>query len=480
MTKGQRDMRPRPVPRSVWVLVLLLGVVGAGAGVWGLSHEQDDLTARAQLALAQAGYDDVVVVFDGRDAKVSGDVATDADATAVEDLVYRLRGVRRVDVAGVRFAATAEAPAGGDGTTDTTAAPPAPANVVVDVDGGVAALQGLVPTQAAAEAAVAAAQVVFGAENVMSVISVDADATQPEWLDSLSGIVAGLEGLDTGTAQIADGGVVLTGVLPDVESAEAIAEAVTMATSLPVDNRLDVLGPPEFGASAEGDAITLSGTLPGQTDVAAVIAAAQAQYGSVDNQLTAGTVRRSDWVDQLPELFPATAGWESWTVELTDEDAVFEGFAPSADALASLRDDYLAGLGIPTLELDAEVLPEVVAADITALLEGSATFEIGSTRLSPDATGLLDEVIQVLQANPATSVTVEGHTDDRGSAAGNLQLSQDRAQAVVDYLVAGGVDASRLSAVGYGEDRPIADNGTADGREQNRRIEFVVNTEGDG
>jgi OmpA-OmpF porin, OOP family len=74
---------------------------------------------------------------------------------------------------------------------------------------------------------------------------------------------------------------------------------------------------------------------------------------------------------------------------------------------------------------------------------------------SPDATGVL-----------------EGHTDANGKPAHNLALSKRRAEAVKAYLVAHGIATARLSTMGYGQSRPIADNGTADGRAQNRRVVF--------
>jgi OOP family OmpA-OmpF porin len=120
-----------------------------------------------------------------------------------------------------------------------------------------------------------------------------------------------------------------------------------------------------------------------------------------------------------------------------------------------------------------------VAAELTELLRGSTTFQVGSADLAPEATTLLDQAIAILLANPSTTLLVAGHTDDVGDDAANLALSEARAQVVVDYFVAGGVEASRLSAIGLGETDPIADNGTEEGRAQNRRIEFVVN-EGDG
>jgi outer membrane protein OmpA-like peptidoglycan-associated protein len=71
-------------------------------------------------------------------------------------------------------------------------------------------------------------------------------------------------------------------------------------------------------------------------------------------------------------------------------------------------------------------------------------------------------------------VEVQGHTDEKGTAEYNRQLSQARAASVVDWLVAHGVDSNRLSAKGYGADRPIAENASEEGRQKNRRVEFHI------
>jgi outer membrane protein OmpA-like peptidoglycan-associated protein len=84
-------------------------------------------------------------------------------------------------------------------------------------------------------------------------------------------------------------------------------------------------------------------------------------------------------------------------------------------------------------------------------------------------------VVDIMKQNPdIRKVRVEGHTDSKGSDAYNIKLSQRRANAVRDYLIAHGVEADRLVAVGYGETRPVADNGTAEGRARNRRVEFTI------
>jgi uncharacterized repeat protein (TIGR01451 family)/MYXO-CTERM domain-containing protein len=87
---------------------------------------------------------------------------------------------------------------------------------------------------------------------------------------------------------------------------------------------------------------------------------------------------------------------------------------------------------------------------------------------------MLDQIAAVLKVHTELLITIEGHTDDRGKDAANLKLSKARAEAVSKYLTKKGVDAARLSATGFGEERPIADNKTAKGRAQNRRVEFMA------
>jgi len=102
-------------------------------------------------------------------------------------------------------------------------------------------------------------------------------------------------------------------------------------------------------------------------------------------------------------------------------------------------------------------------------------FGIGKAVLREDAYPVIDQAVRALEAYPANKVSIEGHTDSVGSSANNQKLSEMRARAVYDYLVErGGIDAGRLSTKGWGEDRPIASNRTARGRDVNRRVEIII------
>lgn len=85
----------------------------------------------------------------------------------------------------------------------------------------------------------------------------------------------------------------------------------------------------------------------------------------------------------------------------------------------------------------------------------------------------IEQIVELMQADPALSISIEGHTDSTGNAARNRALSEARAQSVVAALVADGIDASRLQAAGFGDTRPVDDNSTETGRAMNRRVELV-------
>jgi outer membrane protein OmpA-like peptidoglycan-associated protein len=107
-------------------------------------------------------------------------------------------------------------------------------------------------------------------------------------------------------------------------------------------------------------------------------------------------------------------------------------------------------------------------------LEGAVLFTTGKSELLPLAQQKLDQVAEALKQSESTKIVVEGYTDSRGADDANMRLSQTRAEAVRSYLVSKGVKAESITAVGRGEDRPIASNDTPEGRANNRRVEIIV------
>jgi OOP family OmpA-OmpF porin len=104
---------------------------------------------------------------------------------------------------------------------------------------------------------------------------------------------------------------------------------------------------------------------------------------------------------------------------------------------------------------------------------GDVLFEYNQARLKPGAQQNLYRLVSFLKQRPEQNVLIEGHADSSGSESYNLGLSQRRAQAVQNFLVMNGFSPERINARGYGEAYPVASNGTAAGRQQNRRVEIV-------
>ena len=100
-------------------------------------------------------------------------------------------------------------------------------------------------------------------------------------------------------------------------------------------------------------------------------------------------------------------------------------------------------------------------------------FDTGKADLKQDGIATVKEIATLLKSNPALKLSVEGHTDNVGDAASNKKLSEARAKSVTAAIVAGGVAAARLSATGFGQEKPVADNRTEEGRAKNRRVELV-------
>jgi OOP family OmpA-OmpF porin len=138
--------------------------------------------------------------------------------------------------------------------------------------------------------------------------------------------------------------------------------------------------------------------------------------------------------------------------------------------------DGLTGSASVPVRVTAAAAPEPAPEPPVArriVLRG-VNFEFDSAALSPEAQVILQAAVEALGDSPNTRIEVAGHTDSIGTEEYNQGLSERRAGSVADFLASNGIDQSRLSVVGYGETRPVADNATSDGRAQNRRVELNV------
>ncbi|MDH3295588.1 MAG: OmpA family protein, partial [Acidimicrobiia bacterium] len=183
-----------------------------------------------------------------------------------------------------------------------------------------------------------------------------------------------------------------------------------------------------------------------------------------------------------PALIPVdddgTAGFDT---DPSQSGAVvrFEGSSLLAQGVVAdqaIVDQLISSLeasGVPVInELRVEVGAPLPSGRFVA--NEGLTFPVGSDQLQGDNTAVLSAMVAVIQANPGWKLTVVGHTDDTGTRTDNLELSRRRANSVRTALEALGVDTDVLKVAGFGPDQPVADNATAEGRQRNRRIEFII------
>ena len=255
-----------------------------------------------------------------------------------------------------------------------------------------------------------------------------------------------------------------------------------------VENDVSVVVPYRTRFCKDATHIRLSGEVPEENDRVAFPERARDmfRFWTVEDnfELRSGSpdgFRR--FMDQaLIELGQLDEG----CIALSDRSLVIDGSIRSRRAVDQMK-VRMAAAGE---ELDFSVtydltLPELSDAALNCQQEANKRVEPGETVLFDfDRAGLhdagralLDEVVEIAALCPDVAVEVTGHTDAVGDKDYNVTLSEERAKAVVAYLVSKGVESERLSAVGLGFSQPIADNSTEEGRAQNRRIEFRAREE---
>ncbi len=123
---------------------------------------------------------------------------------------------------------------------------------------------------------------------------------------------------------------------------------------------------------------------------------------------------------------------------------------------------------------NAEVIHNEGEHSITVNFSSAVLFQTAKYNLSSQAKSTINDLATILKAYPDTDLVVEGHTDSQGADDYNQTLSENRAKSVSEYLKSLGISGKRITSIGYGESQPIADNATAEGREQNRRVTFKI------
>jgi OOP family OmpA-OmpF porin len=225
--------------------------------------------------------------------------------------------------------------------------------------------------------------------------------------------------------------------------------------------------------------IVASGTLPDEASKAALLARLREVYGAnrVVDQLAIGTVATpANWNAYLHKLINPNLKMVSRGQLKVDGNAVtLRGDVANDAQRQQIANDIATALN-PTYTVNngLRVAASEQAVLDTALGNRIIEFDSGKATLAESGMAILDQMSVALRALKNKKVEVIGHTDNAGSRAGNLSLSQARAEAVKSYISSRGVALDAIAVSGEGPDRPVADNRTPEGRARNRRIEFKV------
>jgi OOP family OmpA-OmpF porin len=224
--------------------------------------------------------------------------------------------------------------------------------------------------------------------------------------------------------------------------------------------------------------ILVTGTVADEASKAGLLARLREVYGDrVVDQLSVGTVATpANWNEYVHRLIgPNLKMISRGQLKVDGNNVSLRGDVASEAQRQQIASDIASNLN-PTYTVNNGLR---VAASEQGMLDATLAnriieFDSGKATLADSGKAILDQMSVALQRLRGMRVEVIGHTDNEGSRAGNLSLSQARAEAVRDYVVSRGIRAESIAVSGEGPDRPVADNRTAEGRARNRRIEFKV------
>ena len=246
------------------------------------------------------------------------------------------------------------------------------------------------------------------------------------------------------------------------------------------------LAAPSLKVAFENGKYRLTGTLPDQNTKDRFLARAKEIYGegNIIDELKVGGVSNPSWMSSAFTLLPFTKNGvtngglsaEGNSISLigqvptqADKDKIYADAVKACPPNTTIN-NLLTIAGQKSLSEDqAKVQVKLNEAIAGKVIE----FATGSDQLTDKGKAVLDELAPILK-DSTDNLQIDGHTDNAGNAAKNLDLSKRRAETVKKYLTSKGLDANRFTTKGYGQEKPIADNSTEEGKQRNRRIEFQV------
>jgi len=363
-------------------------------------------------------------------------------------------------------------------------------------DGNTVVLTGYVPSLAGRDEVAEAAAATFAGLSVTSDVKVAAGEPKMDWIGAIKFAMTQLTELETGTVELGDRTYAIEGEARDSDAFSALlaANAKTLPASLEL-SQADVspprVSPYTFAAVRGDDSVVLTGFAPSESDKADMVETARDLFGglSIKDKIAFGSGAPPDFVAAAEAAMDAAARLAGGQAEIVNTrvsvsgEAFFQRAMEEVERAASesMPEGYTLDLAVMTRQIGQPLDPTQCRDRLQAdLRTGRIEFDGAKATITETSLGLLDRVAGTLLRCGDVGIEVGAHADADGSSSKNRDLTQARAEAVVEYLVDAGVRREQLTAAGYGEDNPIADNDTEEGKRANRRIEFLVQLPNDG
>jgi outer membrane protein OmpA-like peptidoglycan-associated protein len=454
---------------------------------------QTDLQARAARKLSQAGLGWAVTRFDGRDAVLEGRAGEEADPQRAEVAVRGVWGVRVVD--------------------NNAQLLPKIDNYTWGASrhGQRIRLVGYVPNKAARQAILGVTKANFpGFEVVDRMTTARGAPAADAWLGGVSFALKQLASLKKGAVRVTGLGLTVMGESEDIAAYRAIKSALAnqrpKGIALTEDGvTAPVASPFTWSAQFADGRLVLAGHVP-EAVRAELLAAARTAFAgkSILDRTQPAEGAPQGWANAAAAGLRQLARLENGSLEMKDAGLVVSGLAADASTAETVK-GALRGAMPATIALadhikvreppppptppapappaalpkpppsPAEIAAKACEESLMRVAKaGLIAFGQASAVLDSASFPTLDKLAEAAKACPEMRIEVDGHASAEGSAELNKDLSEQRAQSVVRYLVGAGVESTQLLAVGYGATRPIAPNDTAESMAKNRRIEFTV------
>jgi OOP family OmpA-OmpF porin len=360
-----------------------------------------------------------------------------------------------------------------------------------EIGDGKVVLTGFVPSADRRAELSTLARSLFVGATIDDRVRVAAGEPRMDWIGAIKFAMGELAKLGRGTVVLGNKTYSIEGeaATPDSYAAIVAANAGTLPASLTLE-KASVVPPAvssyRFAAERRAGGLVVSGNVANEEARQAIMAAVDHDFGKIDitDNLVFASGAPTGFVDAATVAARALSRLAGGRVTIIDKTVTINGvaFYPSAvdDISESLRAGLPDGFSVVSDALMAGQQGQpVTAAHCRDLLQavlkvGPIEFDGNKADIIADSYGVLDRVSAAMARCPDADVEIGAHSDSDGSASRNRDRTQARADAIVDFLVGAGVKRERLTAVGYGESAPIADNTTAAGKAANRRIEFTV------